>query len=119
MTDTILNPPPFDLALEWHVLAHMHAGYLPQDAIDYPDVTKDRAFTLARLRAGTLAEWELDAFALLPALSDRDIAEQVERLRELRRRRELLAAVVRAEAELRIGEVPADDVRTELLEALA
>jgi len=102
-------PPPIDLRLEWHVLAHIHAGYLKADAVDRGWFTAERKLTFARLKHGTLAEWELATFDLLPALSDRDITEQVGRLRELARRRHIILAVSGVDAGLRADAMTADE----------
>jgi hypothetical protein len=114
MTD---YPPPMDLELEWSLLAQVHAGHLPLDAIDHRDLTEDRALTLARLRAGTVHDWELRVFDLLPSLSVRAIEAGLAMLRDLAHRRRMLTALGRIEAGLRDGSLQVAAARTALLGA--
>ena len=85
-------PPPIDLPAEWSALAAAYAGHLDAAGLDLSLFTAERKITLARVRAGTVAEWEADVFDRCPALSAEDYARQVDWLRELSRRRSLLLA---------------------------
>ena len=113
-----MNTWPVDVRLEWHVLASIHSGYLSIDAVDRSLFTDERKLTLARLRHGTVCEWELAAFDLLPAVADSEIAEHVEKLRELRESRKLAMGVMYADEGLRQNAMTGDEACEILAKAL-
>ena len=114
---TALRPAaevPIDLQLEWHVLAALRAGHVPFESAPLGLFTAERKLTHARLRAGTVAEWEVATFDLLPDVSGADIAQQIERLAELEKRRRLLAAMACAEGGM-CGDAMTADEACEIL----
>jgi hypothetical protein len=107
-----------DSQLEWTVLANVYAGYLPIERVSREMFSDERRLTFARMTHGTLCEWEIHAFDLVPVVAASQYQEMLDRLIELNRRRRLVNDMAVVDEGVRHDTLSCDEACNLLAQAL-